>query len=153
MSKQHAQTSKAGRNPTVKDDFLSSGDEIDEILGDHNNTGRVPMTASERKRREKEAAAKIVRCKFCFTKQTQLQNLKRHVETAHPKFYSPKLNRSDCVAPPYQTDALDPEFLTHGESMQHSEEDESVPSSSPTKRAKHSEEEKKEDQLDLRKDL
>jgi len=57
------------------------------------------------------------------------------------------------VAPPYQKDPLDPAFLTPLESAQQSEEDESFPSSSPTKRPKHAEEENKDDPMDLRKDL
>ena len=103
--------------------------------------------------REEEADRKKVRCKFCYGKRMMLKNLKKHVETAHPKFYSPKLNRSDCVAPPYQKEPLDPEFMTPRESVHQSEEDESLPSSSPKKRAKHEEEENKEEPLDLRKDL
>ena len=132
---------------------MSSEEDINDRLDDHKSVGRRAMTASERKRREGEAATKMVRCKFCYSKQIQLQNLKRHVETAHPKFYSLKLNRSDCVAPPYQKEPLDPEFMTPRESAHQSEEDESLPSSPPKKRAKYGEEENKEEPLDLRKDL
>ena len=57
------------------------------------------------------------------------------------------------MAPLDQIVPLDPEFLTPGESMEHSEEDESLPSSPPKKRAKYGEEENKEEPLDLRKDL
>jgi len=57
------------------------------------------------------------------------------------------------VAPLDQNEPLDPDFLTPGESMEQSEEDESLPSSPPKKRAKHEEEENKEEPLDLRKDL
>jgi len=145
--------SKAGRNLTEEDDFSSSEEDINERLNDRNSTGRRAVTASERKRRENEAAAKLVRCKFCYGKRMMLQNLKRHVEIFHQKFYSHKLNRSDCVATPYQKEPLDPEFLTPGESIYQSEEDESLPNSSPTKRAKHSEDENKEDPIDLQKDL
>ena len=57
------------------------------------------------------------------------------------------------MAPLDQREPLDPDFLTPWESMEHSEEDESLPSSPPKKRAKHEEEENKEEPLDLRKDL
>ena len=79
MVKKHAQKSKAGRSAPSEDSFSSSEEDIDDLLDDRNSVGRTPMTASERKRREKIADSKMVRCSLCYEAKIQLRNLMRHV--------------------------------------------------------------------------